>query len=153
MNNSIKFLLICVFTLSISFTYAQFPGGAGRAQGGQNMNLGHFYGKVLDSINGKPLEAASVLLIQNKFDSVTKKRKDVVVAGMLTDKRGDFSLENLNIMAQYKLKITAIGFKAYEQKTAFALNMNGGKPDMSAMLSAVDRDLGKISLNPELQQV
>ena len=153
MNNSIKFLLVSVFTLCISITYAQFPGGGGRAPGGQNMNMGHFYGKIVDSINGKPLEAASVLLIQNKFDTVTKKRNDVVVAGMLTDKKGDFTLENLNVMAQYKLKITAIGFKAFEEKVAFALNMNGGKPDMSAMLNAVDRDLGNISLKPDLQQL
>ncbi len=155
MINSTKLLLICLCTFSISATYAQMPGGgANRGQmGGQNMSVGHFYGKIIDSVNNKPLEAASVLLIQNKFDSATKKRKDVVVAGMLTDKKGEFSLENLNVMAQYKLKITAIGFKAYEQKAAFALSMNGGKPDMSAMLSAVDRDLGNISLKPDLQQL
>jgi len=155
MINSIKFLLICLLTLSISITNAQFPGAGGnRGAGGQNMNLGHFYGKVLESINNKPLEAASVLLIQNKFDSVTKKRKDVVVAGMLTDKKGEFSLENLNIMGQYKLKITAIGFKAYDEKVAFELNMAGAKPgDMSSMLSAVDKDLGNLVLKPDPQQL
>ena len=121
MIKSIKFLLICMFTISFSITQAQMPGAGGnRGQmGGQNMNLGHFYGKVLESVGNKPLEAASVLLIQNKFDTVTKKRKDVVVAGMLTDKKGEFSLENLNIMGQYKLKITAIGFKTHEDKVAF----------------------------------
>ena len=74
MINSIKFLLICLFTLSISATYAQMPGGgANRGQmGGQNMNMGHFYGKVLDSAGNKPIEAVSVQLIQNKFDSLPK---------------------------------------------------------------------------------
>ncbi|MBK8787137.1 MAG: TonB-dependent receptor [Chitinophagaceae bacterium] len=118
------------------------------------MNLGHLYGKVLESVSGKPLEAASVLLIQNKFDSVTKKRKEVVVGGMLTDKKGEFSLENLNIMAQYKLKITAIGFKTYEAKAGFELNMAGARNgDMSSMLSAVDKDLGNITLSPDAQQL
>ena len=100
MINSIKFLLICLFTSSISSTYAQMPGGgANRGQmGGQNMNLGHFYGKIIDSVSNKPIEAVSVQLIQNKFDSVTKKRKDVVVGGMLTSKKGEFSIENVNIM-------------------------------------------------------
>ena len=48
MIKSIKFFLTCLFTLSISATYAQMPGGgANRGQmGGQNMNMGHFYGKV-----------------------------------------------------------------------------------------------------------
>ena len=150
MINSIKFLLICVFTLGLSVTYAQFP-GAGRGTGGQNMNMGHFYGKVLESVNNKPLEAASVLLIQNKFDTTTKKRKDVVIAGMLTDKKGEFSLESLNIMGQYKLKISAIGFKAFEEKVAFDLNMPGGKPsgDMSSMLNAIDKDLGNLTLRAD----
>jgi len=121
MINSIKFLLVCVFALSISITNAQMPGGgANRGQmGGQSMNLGHFYGKIIDSANNKPLEAVSVQLIQTKFDTATKKRKDVVVGGMLTTKKGEFSIENVNVMAQYKLKITAIGFKVYETKVAF----------------------------------
>ena len=118
------------------------------------MNMGHFYGKVLDSVSKKPLEAASVLLIQNRFDTATKKRKDVVVGGMLTTKKGEFSIENINVMGQYKLKITAIGFKAFEEKVAFQLNMSGAKPgDMSSMLSAVDKDLGNLSLKPDIQQL
>ncbi len=156
MIHSIKFLLICVFTLSISITYAQMPGGGvNRGQmGGQNMNLGHFYGKVLDTLNNKPLEAVSVLLIQNKFDTATKKRKDVVVGGMLTTKKGEFSIENVNVMGQYKLKITAIGFKTFEEKVAFQLNMAGAKNgDMSSMLSAVDKDLGNLTLSPDARQL
>ena len=156
MINSIKFFLICLFSLCMSATYAQMPGGGGnRGQmGGQNMSLGHFYGKILDSLSNKPLEAVSVQLIQTKFDTATKKRKDVVVGGMLTNKKGEFSLENLNIMAQYKLKITAIGFKPYEAKVAFQLNMSGAKPgDMSSMLSAVDKDLGNIKLETDAKQL
>ena len=59
--------------------------GAGRGQmGGQNMNLGHFYGKIIESTPINPLKQHLYQLIQNKFDTVTKKRKDVVVGGMLT---------------------------------------------------------------------
>ncbi len=132
---------------------AQMP-GAGRMMGGQNMNMGHFYGKILDAANGKPMDAASVQLIQSKFDTVSKKRKDVVVAGMLSSKKGEFSLENLPIMGSFKLKITAIGYKTHEQKIAFEMNMNAAKNgDYSSMLNAVDKDLGNIKLDIDAQQL
>lgn len=147
---------LAIFLLSIVITCtqlkAQMPGG-NRGMGGQ-MNVGHFYGKILESGSNKPLEAASVLLLQNKMDSVTKKRKDVVVAGMLTNKRGEFSLENLPVMGSYKLKITAIGFKTIEQKVNFDINMGAVKSgDMSSALAGVDKDLGNISISPDVQQM
>lgn len=155
MTKSIKFLLLFAFTISFSEAQAQMPGGANRGgMGGQNMNLGHFYGKIIDSATNKPVEAASVQLIQNKFDTVTKKRKDVIVGGMLTTKKGEFSIENVNVMAQYKLVITAIGFKKIEQKVSFQLNMGaGGNRDMNAMLNAVDKDLGNIKLETDAKQL
>ncbi len=153
--NTIKTFLVFAFTLSLSFTYAQMPGGASRVQmGGQNMNLGHFYGKIVDSATGKPVEAASVQLIQSKFDSVSKKRKDVIAGGMLTTKRGEFSMENLSIMASYKLKVTAIGFKTIEKKVNFDMNMGAAKNgDYSSMLSGVDKDLGNIKLETDALQL
>jgi outer membrane receptor protein involved in Fe transport len=155
MIKRIKILLILAFTLNLSVAFAQFPsGGAGGRGGGQNMNLGHFYGKVVDSITGKPVEAASVQLIQNKFDSATKKRKDVIVGGMLTTKKGEFSMESLSIMATYKLKITAIGFKAIEKKVNFELNMAAAKNgDFSSLLSGVDKDLGNFKLEADAKQL
>ncbi len=150
-----RLLMILICTMTLSKTFSQMPGGGSRGgMGGQNMNMGHFYGKVIDSTSGKPLEAVSVQLIQNKFDSVTKKRKDVVVAGMLTTKKGEFSLENLSIMATYKLKITAIGFKAIERKVNFEMNMGGARNgDFSSMLSGVDKDLGNIKLEADAKQL
>lgn len=147
-----KVIFVNVLSLFISIANAQMP-GTGRGQmNSQNVNMGHLYGKIIETNSNKPLEAASVLLIQNKMDTVTKKRKDVVVAGMLTDKKGEFSLENLNIMASYKLKITAIGFKPLEQKVGFEMNMANMKAgDMSALINAVDKDLGNIDLTPDPQ--
>ncbi|MEO7766165.1 MAG: TonB-dependent receptor, partial [Ferruginibacter sp.] len=136
--------------------YAQFPGGGAGRVGGQSMNVGHFYGKVVDAVTNHPIDAASVQLIQNKLDTVTKKRKDVIVSGMLTTKKGEFSLENLTIMASYKLIITAIGYKTIEQKPAFEFKMGGARPaggDMSSMLSAVDKDLGNIKMETDAKQL
>jgi len=151
-----KFFRICLTVALASFTttlMAQMPGGRGQ-MGGAAMNVGHFYGKIVDSTTNKPVEAASVQLIQNKLDTVTHKRKDVVVGGMLTTKKGEFSIENLPVMAQYRLKITAIGFKAIERKVAFTLNMAGAKTgDMSGMLNGVDKDLGNIKLEVDALQL
>lgn len=156
MKTATLFVLALVLLLTTFNAAAQFPGGGvpGRGTGGQNMNVGHFYGKVIDAATNKPIDAASIQLIQNKFDTATKQKKDVVVSGMLTSRKGEFSLENLPIMAAYRLVITAIGYKTLEQKPAFALNMAGGKPgDMSSMLSAVDKDLGNIKMETDAKQL
>ncbi len=146
-------LLFSFFLISSGNLLAQFPGGGMRG-GGQGMNIGHFYGKVEDAGTHKPVEAASIQLLQNKFDSATKKKKDVIVSGMLTDKKGEFSLENLAVMGNYRLRITAIGYKPIEQKVAFDLNMGAARNgDMSSMLNAVDKDLGNIQLEIDAQQL
>jgi len=123
----------------------QRPGGAGN---GQQMN-GRMYGKVVEAQSGKPVEAASIQLIQSRMDTATKKRKDVIIAGMLTKANGEFSLENIPLFGQSKLKITGIGFKPLEQNVSFELKMQGG--DMSAMLNAIDKDLGNIKMEMDAQ--
>ncbi|MEP6616081.1 MAG: outer membrane beta-barrel family protein [Ginsengibacter sp.] len=143
-----------IFILVVSFLRtalpAQVPGGNRGQMGGQSMNMGHFYGKVLDAASNKPLESVSVQLIQNKMDTATKKRKDVVIAGMLTNKKGEFSLENLPVVATFKLLVTGIGYKNIEQKAAFDIKMGG---DMSQMMNAVDKDLGNIRLETDTKQL
>lgn len=139
-----------VFTLLMSVAglvaSAQFPGGGGgRPGGGQNMNMGRFYGRILDSKTNKGVDAASVQLIQNKFDSASKQRKDIVIAGQLTRANGDFSLENLPIMGQFKLRVSGIGYQLYEKPVKFELSGPRGG-DMSQMLNKIDVDLGDIKL-------
>ncbi len=124
----------------------QRPGGAGN---GQQMN-GRMYGKVVESQSGKPVEAASVQLIQSRMDTATKKRKDVIIAGMLTKANGEFALENIPLFGQSKLKITGIGFKPFEQNVSFEIKMQPGA-DMSAMLNAIDKDLGNIKMVVDAQ--
>src|ERR1700752_2154167 len=122
-------LFICmrkVFVLSLILSVlaiaaaAQMPGG-GRAGGGnpQAMNIGHLYGKILDKKTNKPIDGVSVQFIQNKFDTVTRKRKDTVLAGMFTDKKGEFSFDGLPLMGNFRLLVTTIGYNDLEQKVAF----------------------------------
>jgi hypothetical protein len=141
------------FLLLSNLAFGQFP-GAGNRGGGQNMNMGHFYGKVVDSATNKGIDAASIQLIQNKMDTVTKKRKDVIVSGMLTTKKGEFTLENLPVMASFILKITAIGYKSIEKKIAFEINMQAAKGgDYSSLLSGIDKDLGNIKMETDARQL
>src|SRR5262249_26095634 len=134
-----------------SMVYAQMPGMGGNRGGGQQMN-GRFYGKLVDAKSGKPVEFASVQLLQNKFDSASKSRKDVVISGMLTKANGEFSLENVPLFGQYKLNATAIGYDSIVQKVSFTLRApgsgggNAGNGDVSAMLGMIDKDLGNIKM-------
>jgi outer membrane receptor protein involved in Fe transport len=145
-----RFLTLLFFITVTVTTYAQFPGGGRPGGGGQQMNMGRLYGKIVDSKTGKPIDAATVTLTQNRFDSVSKTRKEVIVTGQLTKANGEFSLESLNIMGQYKLKITAIGYKQIEQKAGFTMSAGG---DMSQMLNNIDKDLGNIKLDEEIKQL
>ncbi|MFT3680384.1 MAG: outer membrane beta-barrel family protein [Ferruginibacter sp.] len=148
----VSFLQFFLLILFSNASFAQFPGAGSRA--GQAMNAGHFYGKIVDGATNKAIEAASVQLLQTKLDSSTKKRKDFVVSGMLTNKKGEFSLENLPVMVTYKLQITAIGYKTIEQKAFFDVAGASGKgSDMSSMLNAVDKDLGNIKMQLDAQQL
>ena len=126
--------------------------GGNRGAASQQM-VGRMYGKIVDSITGKSIDAVSIQLIQNKYDSLAKKRKDVIIGGMLTSSNGDFSLDKVPLFGPLKLKITAIGFTTFEQAVSFQIKMpaagaasSAGGFDMSAMLNAVDKDLGNIKL-------
>jgi len=139
-------LSLALFVLVMAAS-SQMPGG-NRAGGGnpQAMNMGHLYGKIVDKKNNKPIDGVSVQFIQSKFDTVTRKRKDTVLAGMFTDKKGEFSFEGLPLMGNFKLIVTTIGYKAFEQKVAF--EMRSGD-----MLSAIDKDLGNIKLEEDAKML
>ena len=122
---------------------AQIPGGA-RPAGG-NMNMGHFYGKVVDA-NKKGIDGITIQLKSNKFDPATKKTTEVILGTMISASNGDFSFENLPIMgASFKLVFSGIGYKKLEKPVSFNIKMNGGQ-SMQEMMAMVDKDLGNIKL-------
>ncbi len=148
----IRLITAALASLLISYiSFGQVPGGGNRPGPGRQMPTGTFYGKLVEAKSAKPIEYASVQLIQNKYDSAAKKRKDVVIAGMLTESNGDFRLENVPVMGQYKLMVTVVGFKPYEQTVSFGLKRpdNNGNQDMTAMLASLDKDLGNIKVDIE----
>ncbi|MCY7329302.1 MAG: TonB-dependent receptor, partial [Saprospiraceae bacterium] len=137
-----------------TFLFSQFPQSApsGRPNAAQ-LNIGRFYGKVVDDATGKGLGYASVQLTGMRFDSTAKAMQPVLLAGQLTAENGDFSLENLPIRGQFTLKVTYLGYGEVEQKVSFGSGekpaggpppATGGRPGANA--GAVDKDLGNIRL-------
>jgi outer membrane receptor protein involved in Fe transport len=124
---------------------AQPPGGGPPNRGGQQIT-GRLYGKIVETNSGKPVEFASVQLLQNRMDTVTKQRKETVIGGMLTRSNGDFSIENVPVFGPLTLKVTGIGFKEYTQTVSFELKRGG---DPAAMMNALDKDLGNIKIEIE----
>src|ERR1700760_1227532 len=108
------FLALAMSTIGFSQGPPMGAGGGRRGAGGPPA-IGHFYGKIVDAKTGKGMDGASVQLI------MTRGQKDSVVSGMITRRGGDFSLENLPLFGNFRLKFTAIGFKTYDQKVAFDL--------------------------------
>ena len=142
MKKILALALCCIATYS---GFSQMPG----QRNGQQLS-GRFYGKIVDVAN-KGIEAASVTLVTNRMDSVTKKPKEVIVGGMLTTPSGDFSIENIPVFGKYKLKVTGIGYKDYEQAVAFEMPNRGGGNDPAAMMSVLDKDLGNITIEIDAQ--
>jgi len=140
-NVTLLLLLICCFQ-----ALAQRPAGASGRAGGQQPN-GRFYGKVVDAAN-KGIDAATVTLVQQRMDTVTKQRKEVIVGGMLTGANGEFSIENVPAFGRYILRITGIGYKTVEEPVALLSGpRNGTATDPTAMMEALDKDLGNIRLD------
>src|SRR5215213_107593 len=110
--------LLFTFLLLISLkTIAQMP--QGRSQGaarGQNLNMGHLYGKVVDSKTGKGIEGASLQLLGNRFDSTAGKMITSTLKAAITDTKGEFDVENLPVMGSLTLKFSAVGYKPIDQK-------------------------------------
>ncbi|HEY0271921.1 MAG TPA: TonB-dependent receptor, partial [Chitinophaga sp.] len=127
--------------------------------------IGHVFGRVVDQ-DGKPVPEVAVILLQNRYDTATKKRKDFLYKGLNTTGKGEFSFEELPIMGPpMKLKISLIGYKTIELPVAFQLKMPPGgmkapqgnaqqdpskaMAAASAALSQFEKDMGSIKLEPD----
>jgi|KBSMisStandDraft_5_1062788.scaffolds.fasta_scaffold00275_13 outer membrane receptor protein involved in Fe transport len=159
-----KFGLLILLVLP-AFVWAQFPGqGAPNGKAGMNMNMGHIFGKVVDS-SGKAISDVSVIVLQKKFDSVSKKAKEVLVKGTSTKSNGEFDLDELPAFGELKLKISATGYTLSEQSISFMSKPGAGGPGTSPSQGAqggmpgpgsmpnFDKDMGKIKLAADVRQL
>lgn len=139
-----KNVLLVIFVSCISLTLfsqpAGFPNGMSNGMGNRSIpKIGHIYGKIIDDA-GKPISDASVVLLQSRFDTVTKKKKDFLLKGLITKANGEFSLEELPAFGPLQLKISATGHTPYDK----AISFTPGN---------FDKDLGNIKLATDVQQL
>jgi outer membrane receptor protein involved in Fe transport len=151
--NMRKLLSVFVLLMSVFFLQAQFPGAGmarGGAGGGQNTNIGHFYGKIVDNKTNKAVEGVTVQLRGNKFDTVSKKMKEVSLGTSITKANGEFSFDGLPLFGNFKLKLTALNYKAVEQTINFGIKMpQGGGGNFQQMIGMADKDLGNIKIEED----
>ncbi|WP_143307095.1 TonB-dependent receptor [Chitinophaga vietnamensis] len=129
------YLFIALFLLTLQ-AQAQAPAGMGGRGMGMSMNA-HIYGKITDA-DGKAIPYASVIILQNRMDTATKKMKEVLVKGALTKGNGDFVLEDVPAKGHMKVRVTATGYK----------NL-----DIPLTFPPFDKDLGNVKLATSVSQL
>jgi outer membrane receptor protein involved in Fe transport len=152
-----KFIFLICFNLSFLLGFTQSQNGNNSSQirkaGNKQMAIGRFSGKVKEANSNEAMEFVSVQLWITKKDSLTNQPKEELIAGMLTDKQGEFSLENLPLMGNFTLKLSAIGYTTYEQKVKFDIDFKAMQStgDRSQLTAKADKDLGNIKLHINTQ--
>lgn len=138
---SLFLFLISIFSFAV--THAQeepeMPAENSR-QGNNTPKSNSVYGKLIDRNSGKAIEAASVQL----YPAGSKKTASLI-DGMLSRPNGEFMFQNLPAQGNFKLVITALGFKTWEQEIVIDNTAGGGQP--------FEKDLGNISLESSFKQM
>ena len=143
-----KLLLLVTILACAAVVFAQMPpaGMTGMKPGG-NINA-RLYGKVTDA-DGKAISEATVVLLEAKMDTVTKKERQLLFKSIITQANGDFSFEDVPLRGRYLVKISNVGFKPYELPVSFF----GRSADGSMQPPATEKDLGKIKLTADTKEL
>lgn len=119
----------------------------------------HIYGKVTDS-TGKGVGGASVVILQDRMDSVSRSFKQVLVKGIVTKNSGAFDFDEIPGRGRLTIKIDASGYLPFEQAISFAFvkpaapaEGGGMPPMMNIPAGALEKDLGKIALTASANQL
>lgn len=119
---------------------------------------GRFYGKVVDE-KGSGIGYATVKLFGKKMDPISKQPQEVLLGGQLTAENGDFSLDRIPTVGEFKLVISFIGFTEIEKVVSFGTGPAAGGPPKPGGLPAgfgpTEKDLGNLVLtsNATLEEV
>ncbi len=150
-----KKILLLFTIIIISFSlYAQTPQNAGMNSGMQTpKNIGRVYGKLIDE-NEKPMSGASVIIMESRMDTATKKMKQVLLKGVITENNGDFNFDELPVMANLQLKISNSGYKATDVNVSFLPKREkGAAPVSPGAMPSFNKDLGNIKLTVDAKQL
>ena len=133
-----KLLVLVMILVSAQIVFSQPPAGmTGRPGMSGSIRI---LGKITTA-DGKSVSDASVLLMQNKPDTITKKFKQVLFKSLITSANGDFGFEDVPANGNYVLKISSTGYQPFEQKISL------GIPASS------DKDLGNIKLVADVREL
>ncbi len=135
MRNLHLFAIAFLISLSASAQIERDPLPVGE-ESVIRINSSKLFGRLVDSLSGKGIEAASVQLIMKD-----RMGKDSLVTGMLSRPNGDFSFENIRSDCTLILMISAIGFGPKEVIVRL--------PDNATM----SQDLGNILLSADIRQL
>ncbi|MEO8770246.1 MAG: TonB-dependent receptor, partial [Ferruginibacter sp.] len=142
-----KILIVIVAVMITGTLFAQMPQGGPGKMGASS--AGHIYGKITDA-NGKPVGEATVLLMQNKFDSTSKKSKQLLFKNFITAGNGDFTFEDLPVGSKYVLKISNTGYKALDIPVSF---FGKKDPNSNPGIPSFEKDLGNIKLDADVKDL
>jgi ferric enterobactin receptor len=131
--------LLACFPLLTLIAQGPPPGGPGGPGGqGSATSSGHLFGKLIDN-TGKAIASASVVVLRSSTDPATGKHKDILAKAVVTEKNGEFWVENLPV-ATLKMTISAVGYKPYTQT-------------LSLTPPSFDKDMGNIILTTDTKEL
>ncbi|HEV9037822.1 MAG TPA: outer membrane beta-barrel protein [Puia sp.] len=156
-------LAFVVSFLVVSTAFAQNPsqgnpGAKGAPAGARQAppSIGRAYGKVTDS-TGQGIQATAVVL-KSTVDPTTKKKKLVLLKGMDTKANGEFDFEELPIVAQLVLRVSATGYKNHDVTFSIMPAQAAATPGQTnaspfGNLPSFDKDLGSLKLSLDVKQL
>lgn len=150
-----KFLVLIAVIIITGNLYAQVPQGTPGMNSSMQAqkNMGSVYGKLIDE-NSKPLSGASVIMMESKMDTATKKMKQVLLKGVITESNGDFNFDELPAMGKLQLKISSSGYRPLDQEISFLPKIEKGAPQTaSGSMPSFEKDLGNIKLTVDTKQL
>src|ERR1700710_422070 len=131
-TNFKQLLLMVISVLCIAAANAQPPmgqPGMGMPDGGQQI---HIYGKMVNS-DGKAISGVSVIILQDKFDTATKKSKSILLKGTTTKANGTFDFTDIALGKPLSISTSAVGYSPYTKGIVIAP-------------SSSDKNLGNIQM-------
>ncbi len=114
----------------------------------QSPSIGRAYGKITDSL-GQPMSQVSAIVLKTIVaDTVTKKKKLVLLKGMDTKMNGEFNFEDLPVGSPLVLRVSSTGYKSQDLSFRI-LQTNSNSP--YGTMPTFDKDLGTIKLSPDVK--
>jgi len=145
-----KFLFLLFVTSSFVFSgFAQIDKDPLPAENSEVIQIktgNRIYGKVTDIQTNKGIEAASIQLFAQVPEGGNQV-KDSLIGAKLTKSNGDFSFENLPVIRNLHLIISAVGYAEYSKIMPFADSTSVNQSQV------YQKDIGNIVMSRENQRL